>query len=163
MKKNYYLRGNRWSKKKIDKQTKRLRSVLVTNVPLVSVFLIMENSIVSRGVALCSDSDNCEKYIGRWLAHINAVEARDSRKSTKKIQRSEAINVLDKVTQFSISSRIKYGFGYRSEYDPVLTQYEKELMDIPAENGAENGWDTGEPDPVGDIKAARDLLKRHIL
>ena len=131
MKRNYYLRGNRWSR---GVGIKKRGVCLVTNLPLVSVFLIKENGVVSRGVALCSDKDNPDKYIGRWLAHINAIEARDSKKSSKRIKRSEAINVLNKVvfgyqeTKLTSGYRAVYSIAYRAEYDPVLTAHEIELM-----------------------------------
>lgn len=168
MKKNYYLRGNRWTKKK----GKRKPSVLTTNLPLVSVFIIEENGIVSRGVALCSDSDNPEKYIGRWLAHINAVEARDSKKSSKMILRSEAVNVMDRVMYSSefMEKRethcITHGFGYRSEHNAILIPHEKKLLGTARirENNkhpvadVETAWDTGKADPIGDIKRAMRIM-----
>lgn len=158
MKMNYYLRGNRWSKKRIDKITKRPSSVLVTNLPLVSVFLIMEDGVTSRGVALCSDSDNPDKYVGRWLAHINAIEARDSKKSSKRILRSEAINVMDRVTcspEFIEEERrthyIIRGFGYRSEYNAILIPCEKKLLGMA--RGRENN-----KHPIADVETALKLM-----
>jgi len=157
MKKNYYLRGNRWSKK-MSKETGRFRFTLVTNLPLVSVFLIKENGTVSRGVALCSDHDNPDKYIGRWLAHINAVEARDSKKSTKKILRDEAINVLGRISTLSIQ------FTYRSEYNPILSQYEKELLDATDEDRLDtitkDTMKLAKADPLGDVKTAMKMMDK---
>ena len=135
IKRNYYLRGNRWSKKKIDKETKESKHVLSANVPLVSVFVIKEDDVFSRGIALCSDSDNPDKYIGRWLAHINAVEARDNFMSSKRILRVEAINVLNKVPpasqgpMFPSGHQATFRFACRSEYDVKLTPYEEVLFE----------------------------------
>jgi len=156
MKMNYYLRGNRWTKKK----GKRKPSVLTTNLPLVSVFLIKEGYVTSRGVAICSDSDNPDKYIGRWLAHINAVEARDSKKSTKPIFRKRAHRVLFRVLTVCSLPR---PFDYKSEYNAILNEYEKKLIgtydtSYNTDRAPEVQWDTGKADPVGDIKSAMRMM-----
>lgn len=120
MKRNYYLRGAIVSKKKDEDGFYRV----CKNVPLVSIFLIKEGELVSRGVAICGPSDNPDKYIGRWLAHINAIEARDSKKTTKKIKRTEALRVLNQALDMYNRPLIMH----RSEYRPVLSTYEKDLL-----------------------------------
>ena len=82
------------------------------------------------------------------MAHINAVEARDSKRTSKLIMRSEATAVLGRISDLSVR------FAYRSEHNPTLSVYEKELMDRPKEPQ----WNTGKADPIGDVKRAMIIM-----
>lgn len=96
--------------------------------PLVTVCLMVGEGKISRGVAICSPSDNPAKKVGRAIARERARWAMKNRRSNCNLGRREAYKVLDRTWA---GSRIP--FIFKSEYMPALTNYEMKILEIPNE------------------------------
>lgn len=118
----------------------------IVKKPVVTVCLIKSYGIskgedrerlrcITRGVAICSDSEMPVKKEGRNIARGKAMQALYHKKSGNPVTREEARVVLTRMG--IISQGLEYGISGglllcegKSTYEPVLTVFEEKLLAV---------------------------------
>jgi hypothetical protein len=87
------------------------------------VLLVAQNGYpLARGVAIQSPKDNFEKGIGRLLARGRALRAIRRGHNSGDLMNSPALNE-------GIPGSVNDGMTYKSEINPIVTEFEKTLID----------------------------------
>ena len=94
------------------------------NKPVITVCLFEVNDI-GKGLAVCSDSDNPKKSIGRRKAMGRAIKALANEKDSSFISRP---SVRKQVMNLTMPGG-KYPYA-KSLFNPELTAYEKQILGI---------------------------------
>ena len=89
---------------------------------MVTVCIKVKGSAVSRGIAICSMSDNPNRKTGRNIAEGRANRAINLKKDGFPVTRDRAHNVL-----FDSHDDIHWPV-VKSEINPDLTEFEKKLL-----------------------------------
>ena len=78
---------------------------------------------VARGVAICSPLDTFNRAKGRVIARGRALRA------IKRADNTGYLITRKPVSTYNVAFNVAYGtFGFKSEYQPPLTAFEKELL-----------------------------------
>jgi hypothetical protein len=98
-----------------------------TNKPSITVCLIIVQGDIARGVAICSTHDNAEKKFGRKLARGRAIKAIVNRIHSCKVFRYAGYHALYKCVPCTRSRKL---MGFKSMFNPELTDFEKKMMGV---------------------------------
>ncbi len=100
------------------------------NRPLVTVCLGIWGAHHARGIAVCSNSDVPSKKEGRNYARAYMLKAMGSRHTGEPIAAARCLEVLREVTPLYPAIGNKHLAGVpKSRFMPVLTSYEKKLVE----------------------------------
>jgi len=93
----------------------------------VTVCLLRSNDkVVSRGVSVCSELDKFVKNVGRAKALGRAIRALENKRNDEPISHVDRFN--GRLSGSPYLEDAQYAFGYKSLYNPSLTDYEKEVV-----------------------------------
>ena len=84
---------------------------------------MVNESIVSRGIAVCSKQESPHKAYGRALAFKRAKKAMKAKEDLFMIVRDEIVIILDEIKTIPFSF-----YSFKGNYLPDLTLYELELI-----------------------------------
>jgi len=101
----------------------------IYNKPVVCVCLVVSpqkpHNVITRGIAICNDKDNCSKKIGRSISKGRAIKAFvTTENSGSTYEYNEKIMALRNV-QYDDEIRT---FAFKSEFKPCLSSYEDDLI-----------------------------------
>ena len=95
--------------------------------PVVTVYLIKNDIGIGKGVSICSKKDAPNKRVGTLIAKQRAEWAIKSRINDLHIYRGNALVILSG-TDYNKQWFDYTGANFKSQYNPALTEYEKELL-----------------------------------
>ena len=95
------------------------------NRPVVTICLLQHNKTITRGVAVCSPSDNPSKKTGRTIAKGRATKAMVQVNDCLPIRRTEARQVLANCGILPYTKII-----YKCSADPELSGYEAKVLGL---------------------------------
>ena len=93
------------------------------NRPIVTVCLYSTSCDYARGIAICSERDEPNKKIGRAISQGRAFKALELNETSDPIVRDRAIGQLFSATAFPVYP------PFKSEVNPVLSNFEKKILD----------------------------------
>lgn len=92
------------------------------NRPVITVCILrLDSGSIGKGVAICSPDDNTIKIDGRAKAGERALKAAVYAMSDMRVNRP---SVVETILDLNDMKPIKY----KSEYMPVLSEFEKQLI-----------------------------------
>ena len=100
------------------------------NIPLITVCLIRQDGIITKGVSICSPLDSPYKKQGRRIARNKALKALGKKKTGDKVNRTVAVNII---------YRVGFHSYWKSVYQPELSLFEKKILSIELEKEKQNG------------------------
>lgn len=109
------------------------------NKPVVTVCLIEGTHGISRGIAICSDRDSFVKKEGRKLAYDRAFSAYLARANNEILKHNKELIGVGKQEFINFSWYIEdpytsINFKFKSDPDPNLYAYEKEILFKPEDS-----------------------------
>jgi hypothetical protein len=98
--------------------------------PVVTICIIENNGIYSRGIAFCSEMDNSNKSVGRSIAFKRALQSIIKKQDLYKINRKGKIrNIVNScVDNNDLCSFVLT--EYKALYDVFLTKFEEKIFGI---------------------------------
>jgi hypothetical protein len=97
--------------------------------PVVCVCLLVSPQhpfkVITRGISICNDKDNCSKKIGRLIAKGRAVKAFVNTDNSEKTYGGNPKVFLLRSDQYEDETR---AFNFKSEFKPYLSSYEENLI-----------------------------------